>query len=226
VYVQLGDLIALDRGDGSTRWRYDPGAADDQAIRETAILDGVAYVVTRNQVVGVADGDELWRGDLEEDKIGPDTEISGIASDRLVVFAEDAQTEDFRLYAFDVTTGERDWVSDPIEHPNVEYRPQVDLQDDVVYVGTDRLRALDAATGKERWSETVDVGPVQSVTVVEEGVKGDHAVFVHADETQLASFDPTGELTWEDSVDGEIWNYLVNELMFVATDAGIYALDY
>ena len=226
VYVQFDDLIALDRGDGSTRWRYDPGAADDQAIRETAILDGVAYVVTRNQVASIADGDELWRGDLEEDRIGPDTEISGIASDRLVVFAEDAQTEDFRLYAFDVTTGERDWVSDPIEHPNVEYRPQVDLQDDVVYVGTDRLRALNAATGEERWSETVDAGPVQSVSVVEEGVEGDHAVFVHADETQLASFDPTGELTWEDSVNGDIWNYLVNELAFVATDAGIYALDY
>jgi outer membrane protein assembly factor BamB len=113
-----------------------------------------------------------------------------------------------------------------IGHPNVEYRPQIDLHDDVVYVGTDRLHALDAATGSERWNRTVDAGPVQSVSVVEEGVEGDHAVFVHADETQLASFDPTGELTWEDSVNEDIWNYLVNELAFVATDAGIYALDY
>lgn len=59
VYVQVDDLIALGRGDGSTRWRYDPGAADDQTILETAILNGVAYIITQNQVAGVDDGDEM-----------------------------------------------------------------------------------------------------------------------------------------------------------------------
>ncbi|WP_254767676.1 PQQ-binding-like beta-propeller repeat protein [Salinilacihabitans rarus] len=218
-------LVALDRETGDTRWRYEP--AGDQVVTGAVIADGVAYVVTFDRVAAVAEGDEGWRREFEEVEGSP--EVEGIASGRLFLLAERDRTADgrreFRLDAIDLATGDRDWTLGPIEHPNPEYRPRVALHDEVAYVGTDRLRALDAATGDERWSESLDSGSIRSVSVAEEDVSEDHAVFVHGDGNRLASFAPDGERTWEGSVPGEIGNYLVGDSVFVATDEGIYALD-
>ncbi|AHG01734.1 hypothetical protein HALLA_00150 (plasmid) [Halostagnicola larsenii XH-48] len=152
------------------------------------------------------------------------TEISGITSDRLFVLAHTDRHES-HLYAFDVTNGERDLVSESLEHPDEESDPFVAARDGVVYAGTDRLRALEAATGSDRWSVTVDGGPIRSMTVVEANGAGDHTVFVRTGKNRLASIGSSGEQTWEQSVDGTIQNYLVDEFVFVATDEGIFALD-
>ncbi|ELZ03411.1 outer membrane protein assembly factor BamB family protein [Natrialba asiatica] len=221
VYVEKNAvLVALDRDEGGTRWRYDPGDGNEQIIDAT-VSNGVAYVVTGGWVAAVVDGDELWRQTFEADDV--QTEITGIASDRLFVLANTDRYESY-LYAFDITTGERDLVSESLEHPNEESDPFVDVHDGVVYVGTDRLRALEAETGSERWSVTVDGGPIWSMTFVEENGAGDHTAFVRAGKNRLTSVDLGGERTWEGSVDGTIRNYLVGESVFVATDEGIYAL--
>jgi outer membrane protein assembly factor BamB len=225
VYAEIdSSLVTLDRDGGNALWRYDVSDADEQSILDTAVSNGVAYVVTFERALAVADGDELWRWDFEESAVGAGTEITGVTSSHLFVLARNDRRES-RLYAFDVTTGERDWMTEPIEHQYEEYGPQVDVHDEVVYIGLERVRALDAVTGSERWTGVLDSGPVQSVTVVGESVARDHAVFVHADETRLASFAPDGEQTWRGSVNGTIGNYLVDEFVFVATDEGIYALD-
>ena len=217
-------LVGLDPDEGSTLWRYAPGEESEQVITDVALSNGVAYLVTVDQIAAVADGEELWRRDIEESEADVEAEITGVASDRLFVVAGNDPHE-YRLHAFDVTTGDRDWVSEPIEYPNEEYSPQAAIHDEVVYVGSEGVRALDAATGSERWSVTLDSDPIWSVTVVEENGAGDHAVVVNADKTRLVSFTLDGEQLWEESVDEAIRDYLVGEFVFVATDEGIYALD-
>lgn len=225
--AETGDVfVSIGRGDGSVRWRYESPV--DQVVIGSVVVDEVAYVVTFDQVAAVNQGDELWRRDFEKTEETTDKEIEGIASERLFLLAERDRTEDgrrvFQLDAIDLVTGERDWTTGPLEHPNLEYRPYVGLANETVYVGTDRLRALHAATGEERWNASLDDGSIQSVSVVEEPVAGDHAIFAHAD-GRLVSFAPDGEKTWEDSISEEIRSYLVDESVFVATDEGIYALD-
>lgn len=225
VHVETGStLVGLDPDEGSTLWRYTPGEESEQVITGAAVSNGVAYLVTADQVAAVADGEELWRRDIEESEADAETEITSVASGHLFVIVGNDPHE-YRLHAFDVTTGKRDWVSEPIEYPHEEYSPQAAIHDEVVYVGSGRVRALDAATGSERWGVTLDSGPIWSLTVVEENVAGDHAVVVNADETRLVSFTPDGEQLWAGSVDGTIRDYLVGEFVFVATDESIYALD-
>ncbi|MFC7216215.1 PQQ-binding-like beta-propeller repeat protein [Saliphagus sp. GCM10025334] len=222
VYVEKNAaLVVIERDEGSTRWRYQPDNGDAQII-DAAVSNGVAYVVTGEYVVAVVDGNEVWRQPFEADDV--QTEIAGIASNRLFVLTNTDRHES-RLYAFDVATGERDLVLESLEHPDEESDPFVDVHDGVVYVGTDRFRALEAATGHEHWSVTVDGGPIRAMTIVEAKGAGDHTVFVRAGANRLIGVDSGGERTWEGTVDGMIRNYLVGESVFVATDEGIYALE-
>lgn len=223
VYVETdAGVAALERDDGSTRWRYDVDT--ERPILDTEVADGVAYIVTTDQVVAAADGERLWRWQFEAGDVGVETTIAGLTTNRLFVFTE-TERETFRLSAFDSATGERDWLSESLEHPSQESDPQAAVHDGTVYLGSERLRALDAATGDERWEATIDGGPIQSVTAIKEGTAGDHAVFVHADGSRLAGFTSDGEQTWTESVDETIRNYLVDESVFVATDEAIYALN-
>lgn len=219
VYVEkTAALAALNRDDGSTRWRYNPDNGGAQII-DVRVSEDVAYVVTGAWVAAIADGEEVWRRTF--DAVDVQTEISGIASDRLFMLANTDQHES-RLYAFDVATGERELFSEPLEHPDEESDPFVVVRDEMVYTGTDRLRALKATTGSERWNVTVEDGPIWSMTVEANNAE-DHTVFVRAGANRLASLDSSGEQTWARSVNGTIRNYLVGESVFVATDEGIYA---
>ncbi|SFS92950.1 outer membrane protein assembly factor BamB family protein [Halostagnicola kamekurae] len=223
VYVEKSAaLVALDRDGGSTRWRYDPDDGDTQII-DAAVSDGVAYVTTGGWVAGVADGDEVWRRSV--DAVDVQTEIAGITTDRLFVLAN-ADRNESRLYAFDRTSGERSVLSESLEHPDDESGPVTAVRDGVVYVGTDRLRAIDAATGNERFSVTVDGGPIWSLAVPEENGADDHTVFVRVGKNRLISVDSSGERTWDRSVAGTLRNYLVDESVYVGTTEGIYSLEW
>ncbi len=213
--------MALERDDGSPRWRHELG--DDQILVSSAVVDGVAFLVTFDRIVAVADGDEQWRWPFDEGDADSQTEIAGVTSDHLLVAARNDRHE-YRLAAFDIVTGDRDWVLAPITHPNVEFGPQTAVHDGTVYLGTDRLRAFDAATGTENWGVTADAGPIQSLTVAESS-PGGHAVFVHAGGNHLAAFTPNGDRAWQGSVDGSIKNYIVDDSVYVATDEALYALE-
>lgn len=220
VYVRADDaVLALDRSDGSTRWQYETGD-----VRTTLHSDGVAYVVTAAGVAAVSDGRERWRTAFDGLDAGGESTIVGIGAGHLLVLAQRDVANEFRLHAFDVTTGERAWTSDVLGS-GAEWDPGAAVSGDVAYVGTGTLRAFDAASGDERWSATVDEAPIRSVAVVGEEASDDNAVYVQAGETRLASFTADGEQTWEGTVDGRIRNYLVGEFVTVGTEKGIYALE-
>jgi len=216
VYVNEGALVALNRDDGSTRWRYETGKK--QVDVETTISNGTVYILNSNQVTAINDGNEQWSRDLKKSGKDMGGSIEDVESGRLFV-RYGSRRETVRLYALDVTTGEQDWVSD------VSDSRLVKVYDSVAYVIGKQTRALDAETGHERWSKSVDDSPIQSATVVTEGVEKGHALFVQYDDTELASFTPDGKQTWERSVNGKIESYLVGESVFVGTADRIYALD-
>lgn len=223
VYVETNAaVVALERTDGRVRWRYDVGG--DGPVLDTLVSNGVVYLVTTDRIVAVADGDESWSRRFDADEVDVETEIAGLTAGRLFVFVGTDDRE-YRVSVFDSTTGERGWNSDPLESAHEELDPRAVVRDGAVYLGAERLRALDAATGDERWNAAVDGEPIRSITVVEEAVAGDYGVFVEADETRLTGFAPDGEQLWADSVDESIRDYLVADSVYVATDEAIYALD-
>lgn len=220
-------VVALDRETGDRRWRYEPDG--DQVVTGSKVADGIAYVVTFDQIAAVDGGDELWRRSFEPARGTTNKEIEGIESGRLFLLVERERAEDgrrrFRLDAIDVATGEPDWSLGPISHSNEEYSPRVAARGETVYVGTDRLRALDATNGEERWSASLDGGPILSATVVEAGPTDDHSVFAHGNGGRLVGFAPDGDRTWTGSVPGEIARYRVDESVVVSTGEAIYGLD-
>lgn len=225
VYLRtISSVLALDRSDGSTRWRYGTGEDRDFA-RDVLHSDGVTYVVTSEDVAAVSDGTEQWRTAFDGVNAGVESKIIGIAAGRLFVLAQRDVADEFDLHAFDLANGERVWAIDEIESGDEWDDPGGGVKDDVVYVGAGTLRALDAATGDERWQATAGDERVRSASVVEDGTAEDHAVFAHG-KTHLASFAPDGRRTWEGEVDGTIRNLVVNDSVYVGTDAGTVALDW
>lgn len=222
--TETGDtFFSIDRDGGDLRWTYEPPS--DQVMTGSTVVDGIGYVVTFDQVAAVDQGEELWRREFGESH--EEAEIEGIASGRLFLCIERNKNESgsrvFQLDAIDLATGKRDWTSGPIEQTDPERTFSVDIHEGVVYLSTGQLRALDAETGDEQWSESLDSGPVQSVSVIEENSAGDHALFVTSAKS-LASFTPEGERTWQGSVPEDIEGYLIGDSVFVETDTGIYAV--
>lgn len=210
VYVATGGLVGLDRADGSERWTY--GTGDDR-IRGATVVDGVAYVSTRDGVSAIDGGEERWSVDFESNAF-----VQTVEGDRVFVRHE------WDLFARDAANGEERWTLEDVEGMGVA------VHGDVVYVGGDRLRAIDAVDGSERWSTSVgDGGPVKSI-VVDAATDGnaaadEHVVYVHTGDSRLHRFEPDGEETWTETVEGKIRNFLVDRSVFVGTTEGIYALD-
>lgn len=211
--------LAQDRG--TEHWVYETG---DQLIRDAEVSDGTAYVVMPDRVTAISNGAEQWQTEFPFETDTGGTTIVGQASNRLLVFVEREDESAFQLHAFDVATGDRIWTTDNIPRRG-DWRPFVEMVEDVAYVGAERLRALDVKTGDEHWSETVDGGPIRSVTVVDEEIKADHNVFVHTGDTRFVRFAPDGERTWERAIDEPIEGYLVGENVFVTTAAATLAIS-
>lgn len=221
VYVESSSAVgALDPDDGQTRWLYDVG---DEIVADSHVSDGVTYVATTERLAAITDGTEQWRTAYDLGSVDFDTTIFGVASGTLFVIVVGTKGQ-LRLYALDAATGDVTWTSD-IGERRGDWTAMVEVTQDVVYLGVDQLRVLDAARGSERWSKDFDSGQVGSVTVVEDTGASDHTVLVEFGEGEFAGLTPDGERTWEASVDGDVQDVLVDEHLYVATEESIYALE-
>lgn len=219
VYAQLEhSIVALDRDQGSERWRYEPGEEAEQVPLDTTVPDGVAYVVTVDQVAAVADGEELWRWEFEEPTIDPGTEIAGITPERVFVHVE-YDTDTYRLLALDARTGQRVWQSDSLPGRGLG------VSDGVVFVGVHGLRALDATTGDERWRTDAVGGPVNRVIPGDPSTETGPDLLVQAGDSKLLTVTSDGERTWSDTVDGTIYSAILRESIVTTTRQATYALD-
>ena len=174
VLVGSGDgyLYAFDLRDGSERWRFETGGR----IRATpAVQDGIAYIGSGDGIVygvALADGREVWRFttrgvDLDAADYGFDrTQIQAspaIADGALYVGSRDASLYALPLDArpplaprWTIEDGSAWVVASPAVHEGSVYSARS---------SSGNVRALDAATGTERWVHQTG-GPVFASPVV------------------------------------------------------------
>jgi outer membrane protein assembly factor BamB len=221
-----GHLYALDGADGSERWRLPTGGRIRSA---PAVVDGIAYVGSGDGFVYGADvrtGREAWRFrtagvDMNAAEWGFDrTQIQGspaVADGTLYIGSRDAS-----LYAVDLATGRARWT---VEDGSSWVVTSPALVGGTVYTGrssSGRFRALDAATGQERWMHQTG-GPIFSSPVVV-----DETVYFGSGDRRVWALDAgTGTVRWSFVTGGmvvstpAVWQ---GRLYIGSDDGTVYAL--
>ncbi|PGF15058.1 hypothetical protein CP556_02210 [Natrinema sp. CBA1119] len=160
-----GQVRAIDAIDGSLQWETEITAASREepmaATGPPAIAHDTVYVTSKGDepnltALDVATGDIRW----QESGLGSETNLSPTVAGGLVFLVADKV-----LYALEARGGERRWQFEPGTVTTDDGRERGDyLQRDSVAVAgrtvfalsNKRLIALDAETGDERWTDTVD----------------------------------------------------------------------
>lgn len=171
-YDERGSLAVRSLVDGGERWRT---SLDGFAFQMPAVADGDVYVSSYSGTVSsfaLDDGSHRWRRSFER-------RPSGVAVDGDALYVSSGAGP----RALDATTGEDVWHREA-DFEGSGVTPAV--AGDVVYTGGDyeRLRALDAATGEERWSfgfpQTVVEGDMMMQGAASQPVPVDGGLFVEA----------------------------------------------
>ena len=207
VYVAAGHVAALDPRSGEVRWRF---GGDDTSVRSAAVHDGVAYVGDGYAVRAVEGGEQRWSATFES--------FPRVAVDDGRVFVRAGPA----VVRLDAGDGRRRWSAD------VDELAGWTVHGDRVYAAGTELYALDADDGTEYWRESVADGPLDRVvasTAGDEGDTDDHGVFVEEEDEAIHRLSPGGEGTWSGEVPGDVRGYVVDDLVYVGSDEGVYALD-
>lgn len=145
VYVTEGveACLALDRTDGSIRWRSKFRATQILAVSNDTVYVGAEDGMVR--ALAATTGNRRWAQSLDD--TNPD-----LAAANGMVYA--AAVRGF--YALDGASGDVKWTIPSQRIPDSSYRENVSLPvigDETVYVAVDGiLRAVTADTGTERWT--------------------------------------------------------------------------
>lgn len=163
VYVSGRSVLALDRADGSVRWRYD-GDEQYPSASAATIVDGVVYAGggIRDGTLYALDarsGEAVWTADTGGESL---QDPPAVAGGRVYITDFDG-----RLRSFDAASGgDRRTLTEEGERV---LQPPV-VADGTVYAAFDggAVRAL-APDGTRRWTATVGDTGVDAVPVVGDG---------------------------------------------------------
>jgi outer membrane protein assembly factor BamB len=185
-----GRLVGLDGATGAEEWAVQV-TADGAAVRNPAYADGRIFAGTAGAgfiAVDLASHQIAWTADLDGDDTGTASAGNGVA---YIATPADATTG--RLHALDAKTGKPLWIgpSPMLTTPNVV--------DGVAYSSTMQglVEAIDASTGKLRWSVQLS-GKIRPMAVV------GTTLYLSADTEQrvYAIETTTGSKLWQFDVDG------------------------
>lgn len=185
-----GTLLAVDRTDGSVRWRTDLSA--DPLRSSPTIYEGTVYVGSLDgsvYAVDAADGNVAW-----STPTGGNVTASPVAFDGTVYVGSANDS----LHAFDAADGTERWVF--ATGGDVDSSPAV--VGDTVYAGSrdGSVSAVWAANGTERWSTAVGAvgtsGPAVENGTVYVGVPG-------ADEVAALNAS-NGSVAWTAAVGADV----------------------
>lgn len=209
VYVVDGRLHAIDRATGDPLWRF---GGDDAAVSSAAVRDGVVLVrdATAVRAVDASDGEAVW---------GTDSALESFP--RVVV--DDGRVfvrAGSGLHRFDPDDGSRRWSVD------VDHLRAWTVHGDRVYAAGTGLSAVDAGDGSEHWRVSVADGPLDRVVVPgDEDATPDRAAFVEARNESITRVSPDGEVTWSETVPGNIRSFVVDGRVYVGSSSDVYALE-
>ena len=142
----LGSLASIDRPSGNVAWQFETG---EPMTAPPTTADGAIYIVSGATVdtgaiasVTAAEGSPLWRT-----KLNSIADYPPVAAGDMVFIGTRAGD----LITFDRHTGETVWTSDL--GSSVVGSPIV--RAGVIYIASNAVYAIDAATGKRLWRHTV-----------------------------------------------------------------------
>lgn len=218
-YVNKDTLAAINTNDGTVEWSY--GDPEDLFLPRV-VSNGVVFneMPRKDSLVAVSEGEALWT----IDSIQPN--IEGTLSGYLLV-SDLSSDSRFPIYAFDMETGEKQWVQEDIRAG--DYGTPVSVYDDRIYIGEqNRISAFTAVDGTEVWNTEIDSNDrVKTLEVVPEN-EGDHSLFAviehSSDDHSLRRINTKGEATWTWSEGEQLRGFAVDESIIVATKSGISAL--
>jgi len=221
VHVSRNDaLLALDRDDGSTRWRYQVPL--DGIVYDAIVENGVEYVLTTGGAAVLEDGEPRWERSFEDTTAK--TRIDAVTPD-LLLLSRIGRDHTFRLHALDVETGDPAWKTDRVALPFEVGDEHVKFHDGVVYVAANELRALDLATGRELWSGVPGGAPVYQLLIASESVPQEHALLAQVGESSLATVTLDGEERLRTSLESRIGDVVDGDYVYAATDEAIHAVE-
>jgi outer membrane protein assembly factor BamB len=200
-----GSVAGVDIATGSLAWQRDLGAP---LVTSLAASEGLVIAALQGDrdtapvVVGLdlASGDERWR----HEAAGGATIVSApsVSAGRVhVVFTGLSETA---VVALDLSSGEERWSRRVSSAFDVVAPPVV--AGGSVYVTDPRgqTRAIDAATGEERWDFAMNAVVLRTVPAL----IGDH-LLVPASDGELGAIEvETGELVWRGPSDGSPLRFL------------------
>jgi len=175
-----GNLYALERESGDEKWRF---VTEGPVHSSPAVVGGLVYFQSNDGFVyalNARNGKQKWKTDtglpLSQQLVGFDyLSSSPVVSDGVVYIGG----ADGNLYALNGTTGEQIWM---VASLNTPVRTSPAVADGVVYfTAGNRLIALDAATGEEKWAFAFSL-PARSSPTVHDGLVyfGDNGSTIYA----------------------------------------------
>jgi outer membrane protein assembly factor BamB len=146
-------IVGIDLKARARAWRVRLGAA---AIAAPTVEGATAYVGARDRFVYALDaatGQVRWKART----VGTVDSAPAVAGGKVFVVARDPSTLQARVYALDAATGKVVWTDGTTAA--AEGTSAVTVADGRAYVAfADSVRALDAETGAQVWSEPVGQG--------------------------------------------------------------------
>lgn len=224
-----GSITAIDAATGEREWTYREIEEMNATAPTPTVVDGVVYVDGEDMRVHGIDV-ETGNGVYRTDVLGRnDQSLSPTVVDDVLYAAGEWTSRRGRLYAYDVTGGEK-WE---FEEPSNRIRSAPLYYEGTVYVGAagGTLYAVDAESGEESWSFTEPAGAIEYPPVPVDGTLylcGDDS---NREATVYALDAATGDVEWEhDDPEGQTnAGMAVNEdgsMVYAIADGGrLSALD-
>ncbi len=145
-----GELVALDRATGKTKWKASAGAleiigADSESVYFTSSRNRSSGYFDRLHAFDVASRTMRWSVPFRTEDVSVDGLGAAVGSGRLVVFAVGG-----KVTAFDTRTGKVAW--DLPEQTKAVDSMLPAISEGIVYFGGKTLTARELKSGKEVWS--------------------------------------------------------------------------
>jgi outer membrane protein assembly factor BamB len=214
-----GHLYSVDRLGGNQRWRLSVGAPIDFA---PAVLDNVVYVATRNGGIFALENQGnsaniLWEEELQ---IPPSTGFN-IGGD--VLFIGGMTDGAHRLIAVDREDG--DILREFPTTGNYLHYPAIG--DQLIYVGDEKLWALDVHNGEEIWSRGTGNNVSAPPLYTRPGVVALAELYMADEGERLYALDAnTGRELWNREADGLVTGLAADDSrLFASGNSFVMAVD-
>jgi len=207
-------VFALNAKTGKEIWRFHT----DSFVRSVpAVSNGVIYIGADDKkfyAIDAKDGTLKWKNDTS---LGGYTASAVVVDNRVYVIPKDGT-----FYSFDASSGEIIWLT--LVGKIVESSPAIG--EGIITFGTNGgdIIALDASTGKQKWSYDAGISDIKSSPVIADG-----AIFIGSNDGSIYALNTVnGTLKWKYSTSDNVESSpsVKNGVVYFGSrDSNFFAID-